>query len=104
MASPPSASSTPAGRAERSHRTDDEKFYRPYQLQVRDTEGLLEWGALGGCVHRAAAAGRGEMGMGGQSLLAVLKRLGYTGRGEIVLFPPVRLDVIRTYVVFSRDP
>ena len=34
----------------------------------------------------------------------MLKQLGYTGRDQIALFPPVLLDPISTDVLLSQDP
>ncbi len=39
-----------------------------------------------------------------QRRLAVLKGLGYTGRDEVALFPPILLDPISTDLLLSRDP
>lgn len=91
------------GRVERSHRTDDEEFYRPYLLQAQDTEQFLRLGACWMYVYNVLRPHSG-VGMEQQPPLAVLKRLGYTGRDEIALFPPVLLDAISTDVVLSRDP
>ena len=91
------------GRVERSHRTDDEEFYRPYLLQARDTEEFLRWGARWVYVYNVLRPHSG-VGMHQQPPLTVLKRLGYTGRDEIALFPPILLDPISTDVLLSRDP
>jgi putative transposase len=91
------------GRVERSHRTDDEEFYRPYLLQARDTEGFLRWAVRWVYVYNVLRPHSG-VGMHQQPPLTVLKRLGYTGSDEIALFPPILLDPLSTDVVLSRDP
>ncbi len=91
------------GRVERSHRTDDEEFYRPYLLQARNTEEFLRLGARWAYVYNVLRPHSG-VGMRQQPPLAVLKGLGYTGRDEIALFPPILLDPISTDLLLSRDP
>ena len=91
------------GRVERSHRTDDEEFYRPYLLQAQDAEHFLRLSVRWVYVYNVLRPHTGA-GMHQQPPLTVLKQLGYTGRDEIALFPPILLDPISTDVLLSRDP
>jgi len=91
------------GRVERSHRTDDEEFYRPYLLQVQNVRQFLKLSAHWVYVYNVLRPHSG-VGMDNQPPLAVLQRLGYTGDERIALFPPVLLDDISTDLLLSCRP
>ncbi len=74
-------------------------------LQARNTEEFLRLGTRWAYVYNALRPHSG-VGMRQQPPLAALKGLGYTGRDEIALFPPILLDPISTLLLLllSRDP
>ncbi len=88
---------------ERSHRIDDEEFYRPYLLQAQDVGQFLRLSTRWLCVYNVLRPHTG-IGMDNQPPLAVLRRLGYTGDDRVALFPPVILDDISADLVLSCDP
>jgi len=88
---------------ERSHRTDDEAFYRPYLLQAHNVRQFLQLSARWMYVYNVLRPHSG-VGMDHQPPLAVLQRLGYTGDERIALFPPVLLDAISTDLLLSCCP
>jgi hypothetical protein len=91
------------GRVERSHRTDDEEFYRPYLLQAHNVRQFLQLSARWVYIYNVLRPHSG-VGMDHQPPLAVLQRLGYTGDEWIALFPPVLLDAISTDLLLSCCP
>ena len=91
------------GRVERSHRTDDEEFYRPYLLLIPDTPRLLLYAHHWEYFYNALRPHFGS-GMQASPPLAVLQRLGYTGSPVIASFPPVLLDSISTELLKDCDP
>ena len=88
---------------ERSHRTDDEAFYRPYLLQAHNVRQFLQLSARWVYIYNVLRPHSG-VGMDHQPPLAVLQRLGYTGDERIALFPPVLLDAISTDLLLSCCP
>jgi transposase len=90
------------GRVERSHRTDDEEFYGPYLLQVRNVEEFLALSARWVYVYNVLRPHMG-VGMDGKPPLTVLKELGYNGDEAIALFPPIILDWISADLILSCD-
>jgi len=88
---------------ERSHRTDDEAFYRPYLLQAHNVRQFLQLSARWVYIYNVLRP-RSGVGMDHQPPLAVLQRLGYTGDERIALFPPVLLDAISTDLLLSCCP
>ena len=91
------------GRVERSHRTDDEEFYRPYLSQAHDTTQFLALAARWVYFYNVERVHLGA-GMGGNPPLTVLRELGYTGPDQIALFPPILLDQISTDLLLACDP
>ena len=91
------------GRVERSHRADDEEFYRPYLLSMQDEEDALALAARWVYFYNVQRPHLGE-GMGRRPPLEVLHRLGYNGPDQIALFPPLILDEISTDLILACDP
>jgi len=91
------------GRVERSHRTDDEEFYRPYLLHLTNIQDFLRYSQRWLYFYNALRPHFGQ-GMDGRTPLQVLRSLGYTGDSAIAAFPPVLLDPISTDLVLSCDP
>jgi hypothetical protein len=91
------------GRVERSHRTDDEEFYRPYLLQAHNVRQFLQLSARWVYIYNVLRPHSG-VGIDNRPPLAVLQRLGYTGDERIALFPPVLLDDISTDLLLSCCP
>ena len=90
------------GRVERSHRTDDEEFYRPYILKLQNTAQMLETASRWTYFFNIVRPHFGH-DMEQQPPLAALRRLGYTGPGQIALFPPILLDTISADFVLACD-
>ncbi|NIO00259.1 MAG: helix-turn-helix domain-containing protein, partial [Anaerolineae bacterium] len=91
------------GRVERSHRTDDEEFYRPYLLHIPDTGQFLFYAQRWEYFYNVLRPHFGT-GMEESPPLAVLQRLGYTGSRAIASFPPVLLDNMSTDLLMACDP
>jgi len=91
------------GRVERSHRSDDEEFYRPYLLEIQNTQEHLLYAHRWEYFYNVLRPHFGE-GMEHSPPLAVLQRLGYTGSQAIASFPPVLLDNISTDLLMACDP
>lgn len=90
------------GRVERSHRTDDEEFYRPYLTQV---ENVSHWVQLAGhwvYFYNAIRPHTGK-GMDNQTPLHVLRRLGYRGGDTIAYMPPIVLADVSADILLSFD-
>ena len=83
------------GRVERSHRTDDEEFYLPLLLQIRDERELLkraaQWVSYDNVARRHSGAG-----MDGRSPWQKLRQLGVQAPVEFAMLPPIVLDRIAT--------
>ena len=91
------------GRVERSHRTDDEEFYRPYLLSIHSSREFLIMPARWLYFYNVLRPHLG-MGMDGHPPLTVLRRLGYNGSDSIALLPPIILDPISTDLLLLCDP
>jgi transposase len=91
------------GRVERSHRTDDEEFYRPYLLHIHSVEDFLTYAQTWTYFYNALRPHFG-CGMDARPPLAVLQSLGYTGGPAIAAFPPLLLDEISAHVLIACDP
>jgi len=91
------------GRVERSHRTDDEEFYRPYLLNIGNIQEFLTYSQRWTYFYNALRPHFGK-GMDGRTPLAVLQSLGYTDQEAIASLPPVLLDNISTDLLLACDP
>jgi transposase len=91
------------GRVERSHRTDDEEFYRPYLAKAENTVGFLGLAQRWVYFYNVLRPHSGE-GMDDQPPLKALKGCGYNGDQRIALFPPILLDPISADLLLSCDP
>jgi transposase len=93
------------GRVERSHRTDDEEFYRPYLLHAKDSNHLLRL-ALHWVYFYNAIRPHFGIGMNAKPPLDVLYTLGYNGPATLGALPPIILDDISTDLVLAchKDP
>jgi transposase len=91
------------GRVERSHRTDDEEFYRPYLLNISNLEEFLTYSQRWAYFYNVLRPHFGA-GMNARAPLAVLRSLGYTGHQAIVAFPTVLLDRISTDLLMACGP
>lgn len=91
------------GRVERSHRSDDEEFYRPLLLTIKDCDEFLAYGQRWEYFYNAL---RPHLGydMDGCTPLDKLRDLGYTGDPAIAIFPPFLLDDISTYLTMACHP
>ncbi|MGD2144620.1 MAG: helix-turn-helix domain-containing protein, partial [Anaerolineae bacterium] len=91
------------GRVERSHRSDDEEFYRPLLLTIQDCDEFLAYGQRWEYFYNAL---RPHLGydMKGQPPLDKLCDLGYIGNPAIAIFPPFLLDDISTYLTMACHP
>lgn len=83
------------GRVERSHRTDDEEFYRPYLLQAKDTNHFLQLAFYWLYFYNTTRPHFGH-GMDGRPPLEILSALGYNGAPTVAALPPALLDRIST--------
>lgn len=91
------------GRVERSHRSDDEEFYRPLLLAIQDCDQFLAYGQRWEYFYNALRPHFGH-DMGERTSLEMLYELGYTGDAAIALFSPFLLDKISTHLVLSCYP
>jgi len=91
------------GRVERSHRTDDEEFYRPYLLHIDTVADFLAFAQNWTYFYNALRPHFGH-DMNARTPLAVLKSLGYTGSNAIAAFPPLLLDKISSDLLLACDP
>ena len=76
------------GRAERSHRTDDEEFYRPYLTKAKSPDDLLSLAQRWIYFYNVLRPHTGE-GMDDQPPLNVLQGCGYSGDERVALLPPM---------------
>ncbi len=83
------------GRVERSHRTDDEEFYLPLLLKLRDERTLLRRAAQWLYYYNVERPHTGE-GMDGRSPWRKLVELGVPVPQQFALLPPILLDRIST--------
>lgn len=91
------------GRVERSPRTDDEEFYRPYLLQLQDTPSFLSYAERWVCFYNVYRPHFGHQ-MEKQTPLAALQHLGYNGAEHIAVLPPLLLDTLSTDLLLACDP
>lgn len=91
------------GRVERSHRTDDEEFYRPYLLNISNRQDFLIYSQRWVYFYNVLRPHFG-VSMNGRTPLAVLQSLSYTGDPAIAAFPPVLLDKLGTDLLMACDP
>jgi len=91
------------GRVERSHRSDDEEFYRPLLLSISDRDEFLAYAHRWEYYYNALRPHLGH-DMDGQPPLDKLRHLGYTGDPAIAIFPPFLLDDISTYLTMACHP
>nr|MBC7244598.1 transposase [Chloroflexota bacterium] len=91
------------GRVERSHRTDDEEFYRPYLIHIRTPAQLLAAATRWVYFYNVLRPHAGH-DMDGQPPLAVLQRLHYDIPNTIAFFPPILLDGISPDSFLACDP
>jgi hypothetical protein len=91
------------GRVERSHRTDDEEFYRPYLLSLPDAVSFLAMAARWQFFYNVLRDHQG-IGMDDMSPLHKLKDLGYNGSDQIVNFPIALLDDFSADLLLGCDP
>jgi hypothetical protein len=91
------------GRVERSHRADDEEFYRPLLLAINDCDEFLAYGHRWEYFYNALRPHQGY-DMDDLSPLDKLRDLGYTGDPAIATFPPFLLDDISTYLTMACHP
>jgi hypothetical protein len=91
------------GRVERSHRSDDEEFYRPYLLNLADVSEFLSYAQRWTYFYNVLRPHFGA-GMNSRSPLAILQDLSYTGHQAIAAFPPVLLDVMSSDLLMACDP
>jgi transposase len=91
------------GRVERSHRTDDEEFYRPYLAKAKRPDDLLSLAQRWVYFYNVLRPHTGE-GMNDRSPLNMLQSCGYSGDERVALLPPILLDPISTDLLLSCDP
>lgn len=91
------------GRVERSHRTDDEEFYRPYLLQIDNAPHLVQMAAHWVYFYNTVRPHTGH-GMNNHTPLEVLRLLSYRGGDTIAFMPPIILDDVSPDILFSFDP
>jgi len=91
------------GRVERSHRSDDEEFYRPYLLAMRDPQDVLQYAHHWVYFYNTLRPHFGH-DMDQQPPLAMLRRLGYDGPDSIATVPPILLDDISADLLLACDP
>ena len=90
-------------RVERSHRSDDEEFHRPYLLSLDDVSEFLTYAQHWTDFYETLRP-HFSTGMDGRSPLAALQDLSYTGHQTIAAFPPVLLDHMSTDLLMACDP
>jgi hypothetical protein len=88
---------------ERSHRSDDEEFYRPLLLAINDCDEFLAYGHRWGYFYNTLRPHQGY-DMDEQPPLDKLRDLGYTGDPAIAVFPPFLLDDVGTYLTMACHP
>lgn len=88
---------------ERSHRSDDEEFCRPYLLQIANEQAFLANSRYGTYFYKVLRPHFGA-GMEKQPPLVRLHHLGYTGDPAIAVFPTILLDTISIDLLLACDP
>jgi transposase-like protein len=91
------------GRVERSHRTDDEEFYRPYLLKINTVDEFLALAHKWIYFYNGLRPHFGY-DMEERTPLAVLQSLGYSGPHLIAAFPPLLLDDVSDDLLLACDP
>ncbi len=93
------------GRVERSHRADDEEFYRPYLTTVTDTQAFLRLAARWVYFYNLVRPPLGA-GMNERTPLQALRDSDYQGpdTDTIALFPPLLLDPFAHDLILACDP
>lgn len=91
------------GRVERSHRTDDEEFYRPYLLNIHSVQEFLAYAHKWTYFYNALRPHFGH-DMHENPPLAVMQDLGYPCPKLIAAFPPILLDDISTDLLCDCYP
>jgi len=76
---------------ERSHRTDDQEFYIPYLLNIKNEKDLIERGLWWQKIYNLE---RPHQGLGNLASYEKLKSLGYATDEALCLFPPLILDYV----------
>ncbi len=79
------------GRVERSHGIDDEEFYLPYLLEIKNEEELLNFAGKWIYWYNTGRPHFGDK-MNGKTPYEKLKESGYNLPIEFCTFPPVILD------------
>jgi hypothetical protein len=87
---------------ERSHRTDDEEFYRPFLLHLTTVAEFTTYAQRWTYFYNALRSHSGD-GMANRPPLVALQDLGYTGPKAIAAFPPLLLDRISTDLLLACD-
>ncbi len=83
------------GYVERSHRTDDEEFYIPYGLEVKDTDSLFLMAYSWIKYYNTKRTHTGE-NLDGKTPIEYAKAIMPEVSRDIALFPPVVLDNLTT--------
>jgi len=91
------------GRVERSHRSDDEEFYRPYLPELQNVQQFLQFAARWIYFYNVCRPHLGDQ-MERAAPLDVLHRLRYNGPDSLAAFPPILLDPISSDLLLSCDP
>lgn len=91
------------GRVERSHRTDDEEFYLPFILSIKNEKDFLSKVQGWQYIYNVKRAHFGEK-MNGRTPLQKLKECGYYWfNEEFAMFPIVMLDDVSSEIVFNWE-
>ena len=79
------------GFVERSHQTDDQEFYIPYLLMIKNEKDFIKRGVWWQKIYNLD---RPHQGLGNLTPYEKLKSLGYVTGEAICLFPPLILDSV----------
>lgn len=88
------------GRVERSHGIDDEEFYLPYLLEIKDRDEFLKMASKWVFWYNTGRPHFGDK-MNGKTPYEKLKESGYNLPIEFCAFPPLILDEISTHIVLN---
>ena len=88
------------GRVERSHGIDDEEFYLPNLLEIKNEEEFLNFGRKWIYWYNTGRPHFGDK-MNGKTPYEKLKESGYNLPIEFCAFPPVILDKISPSLVLN---
>lgn len=86
------------GRVERSHRSDDEEFYMPLLLDIKDTEQYLDRAFRWQAFYNLYRPHYGE-GMNKQTPIEKLRECGLEVSDTFALPPPIVLDGIASQII-----